>query len=115
MPKVTIDLEKKTVTREVEVRLNKDDLSPLRTEWVLDYSNCDLEDLLERASRTDAITLQARYRVKPFDVTSFDVAVDLPGKAGVTMSAKDRLIREAKRLTQDELAEALRTLGVEVK
>jgi hypothetical protein len=76
----TIDAERKVVVVEVAIKMTKNDPKPTEKTWTLDYSNVDLEDLLERASRSDVITLQARYRNKPFDQTTFDVAKDLTGR-----------------------------------
>lgn len=105
-----IDSEKKVVTVDVDVKVSKDADSESLT-WTLDYSHCDMDDLLERASRTDVITLQARYRAKPFDQSEFDVASDLPGRA--TSAPKDpkaTILQAAKRLSAEELEAILREL-----
>jgi len=108
----TVNVEKREVVAIVTVRASRSD--PERTfTWVLDYSKCDDAQLLEKASRSDIITLQARWRAKPFDQTHFNVAEDLKERPRLTEAAKAK--RELERalkggLSKEQLLKMLEDL-----
>jgi hypothetical protein len=86
----TIDPEALTVEAIVTVRASKSD--PEKTfSWVLDYSKVDMASLLEKASRSDIIALQARWRSKPFTKTHFNVGEDIVERPRLT--EKERVKR----------------------
>jgi hypothetical protein len=92
------------VTAPVTIKMRKNDPSPRELEWTLDYSRVDLADILERASRTDVITLQARYRNKPFDTVEFDVSKDIGARpVGTPKDPKAEILKHAKGLSREEL------------
>lgn len=100
-----IDTEKRVVVVDVAIKMSKNDPTPTEKTWTLDYSNVELEDLLERASRTDVITLQARYRNKPFDQTEFDVAADISTRpVGTPKDPKAEVLKNLARMTPEEKA-----------
>jgi hypothetical protein len=111
----TIDVDKRVVVVDVLIKMTKNDPTPTAKTWTLDYADVDLDDLLERASRTDVITLQARYRNKPFEQSAFNVAADISVRpVGVPKDPKTEALRQLSRMTGEErdafLAEVMASL-----
>ena len=104
-----IDAENRTVEAIVSVRTSKD--APEQTfTWILDYSKVDLASLLEKASRTDVITLQARYRTKPFDQRRFNIATDIVERPRLTDKERVKRAIEKLGITPEEILEIAKAM-----
>lgn len=106
-----IDSATRVVTVDVLIKMSKNDPMPQAKTWTLDYSGVSIKDLLDRASRTDVITLQARYRNKPFTQMEFDVATDISAHpAGTSKDPKAEVVRHLARMSPEEKAAFLREI-----
>ncbi len=97
-----IDVSLKTVEATVKVRTSES-AEPVKLTWTIDYTSTPMAELLDKAFRTDAITLQNRYRKNPFEQTTFDAHRDIGTQKPVDQRTK--VLNAMKGLTREQMQE----------
>ena len=109
-PKI-INVDEMTVTAVVDTKLSEF-ASAVRRTWVLNYEDVPMAELLEKASRSDVITLQQKWRKKgAFEATTFNVALVLREK--VRLSFTQKVSRAVDQMTPFEKMALLEKLQKE--
>ena len=108
----TIDVDGMVVTAIVSTKTSKS-AEPIVMTWELHYKDVDSASLLAKASANDIITLQNRYRTKPFEQTRFDIAVDLKERPRLT--AVDKARRQVAQMSDEDKAALLASLTAELE